>query len=114
MTEKQQFRFERKFKRRIRDKAIRPEWNRKVKVFTWSVISFIVVYSVLFHDFRYDPMNPRQGEQPFKSLREAMWRNLGKFYTHTEDTLTGGGRGARRQDSMAPGRAGSKEEGEDE
>jgi hypothetical protein len=114
MTEKQKFRFERKFKRRIRDKAIRPEWNNKVKVFTWSLITFIAVYGVLFHDFANDPMNPRPGEQPFKSLRAAMWRNLGKFYTHTEDTLTGGGRGARRQDSMPPGRAGEKEEDEDE
>jgi hypothetical protein len=112
MTEKQQFRFERKFKRRIRDKAVRPEWNNKVKIFTWSLCTFIAVYGVLFHDFANDPMNPRPGEQPFKTLRDGMWRTLGAFYTHTEDTLTGGGRGARRQDSKALGLAGDKEEDE--
>jgi hypothetical protein len=109
MTERQQFRFERKFKRRIKMKASRPMWNKWVGVVQWSLISFIIVYGVLFHDFAKDPMNPRQGEQPFKTLREAMWRKLGGFYTHTEETLTGGGRGARRQDSMEPGLAGEEE-----
>ncbi|KAH3908626.1 hypothetical protein HBH56_169910 [Parastagonospora nodorum] len=100
LTKKQQFRFERKFKRRIKDKAIRPEWNRKVTIVIWSLISFVLVYGVLFHDFAKDPWNPKPGEQPFIGLRTWMWNKLGNFYTHTEETMKGGGRGSRRQEPL--------------
>ena len=98
LTEKQQFRFERKFKRRIKLKSMRPVWDRRIKVVQWSMIGFIVVYGVLFHDFRKDPMNPRPGEQPFEGLRQRMWRLFGGFYTHTENTFTMelGERGSQR------------------
>ncbi|KAI8935037.1 hypothetical protein NX059_008701 [Plenodomus lindquistii] len=95
LTDKQQFRFERKFKRRIKQKAIKPTWDKSIAVIQWSSISFIVIYGVLFHDFRKDPMNPRPGEQPFEGLRARMWGMLGNFYTHTEDTTTVE-RGSRR------------------
>ncbi|KAF1944252.1 hypothetical protein EJ02DRAFT_341485 [Clathrospora elynae] len=108
LTEKQQFRFERKFKRRIKAKSIRPMWNKWTKIVQWSLISFIVVYGVLFHDFSKDPMNPRQGEQPFEGLRQRMWGLLGNFYTHTETAFKGAGavRGVR-----APGSALEEPEG---
>ncbi|KAH7090799.1 hypothetical protein FB567DRAFT_590173 [Paraphoma chrysanthemicola] len=109
LTERQQFRFERKFKRRIRLKALRPKWNKWVKVTQWSIISFIVVYGVLFHDFAKDPMNPRPGEQPFKGVREKMWSMLGSFYTHTEDTIKGE-RGSRRQVPLPDERRRGREE----
>ncbi|KAF2847129.1 hypothetical protein T440DRAFT_521123 [Plenodomus tracheiphilus IPT5] len=96
LTEKQQFRFERKFKRRIKAKSIKPQWDRWTKIVQWSIISFIVVYGVLFHDFRKDPMNPRPGEQPFAGLRQRMWGMLGNFYTHTEERPTAA-RGSRRE-----------------
>jgi hypothetical protein len=105
LTEKQQFRFERKFKRRIKMKAVRPGWNKGVTVATWSIISFIVVYGVLFHDFAKDPMNPRPGEQPFLRLRGWMWDKLGNFYTHTDASLEEKGRGARRKTPLGAGRA---------
>lgn len=104
LTEKQQFRFERKFKRRIKMKAVSETWNRRVTIVIWSLISFVVVYGVLFHDFAKDPMNPRPGEQPFVRLRGWMWNKLGSFYTHTEETMKGGGRGSRREVEMAEGR----------
>jgi hypothetical protein len=99
LTERQQFRFERKFKRRIREKSIRPQWNKWVKIVQWSIISFVLVYGVLFHDFAKDPMNPRPGEQPFKRLRGWMWGKLEGFYTHTENAFKGEVRGARRPES---------------
>mgnify|MGYP003624111699 CR=1 FL=1 len=99
LTERQQFRFERKFKRRIRLKSLRPVFNKWVKITQWSIISFIVVYGVLFHDFAKDPMNPRPGEQPFKGVREKMWAWIGNFYTHTEASIKGE-RGARRQEPL--------------
>ncbi|KAH8710059.1 hypothetical protein GQ44DRAFT_690394 [Phaeosphaeriaceae sp. PMI808] len=115
MTEPQQFRFERKFKRRIRLKSLRPVWNKWVGIVMWSLISFTVVYGVLFHDFAKDPMNPRPGEQPFVGLREKMWKMLGGFYTHTEATMQEA-RGSRRVKSTAaaPPAPGRKEGGGEE
>lgn len=103
LTEHQQFRFERKFKRRIRLKAIRPQWNKWVKITQWSLISFVIVYGVLFHDFAKDPMNPRPGEQVFKGIRDRMWGVLGKFYTHTEGALNETREGRHRLAPIAPG-----------
>jgi hypothetical protein len=100
LTEKQQFRFERKFKRRIKMKATSVTWNKWVGIVQWSMISFVLVYGVLFHDFAKDPMNPRPGEQPFEGVRGWMWDKLGNFYTHTEATMKGGGRGARRVEPL--------------
>lgn len=88
MTEKQQFRFERKFKRRIKLKSLSPMRDRYIKFTQWSLISFIVIYGVLFHDFAKDPMNPRPGEQVFEGVRSKMWGLLGNFYTHTEDNIS--------------------------
>ncbi|KAF1917200.1 hypothetical protein BDU57DRAFT_259391 [Ampelomyces quisqualis] len=105
LTEKQQFRFERKFKRRVKMKAVSETWNRRVTVVIWSLISFVVVYGVLFHDFANDPMNPRPGEQPFVGLRRWMWDKLGGFYTHTEESIKGGERGSRREVDMPDARA---------
>lgn len=99
LTEKQQFRFERKFKRRTKLKSLRPRWDRWTKIVQWSMIGFILVYGVLFHDFRKDPMNPRRGEQPFEGLRQRMWELLGNFYTHTESTLKVE-RGARKLEPL--------------
>ena len=95
LTDKQNFRFERKFKRRVKMKAVDPQWNRRVTVVIWSLITFVVVYGVLFQDFRHDPLNPQPGEQPFQRLRDRMWKMLGGFYTHTEETIAVE-RGARR------------------
>jgi hypothetical protein len=85
LTEKQQFRFERKFKRRMLIKSTRPQWVKWTKIVQWSLISFVVVYGVFFHDFAKDPMNPRPGEQPFVRLREWMWELYGGFWTHTRN-----------------------------
>lgn len=112
LTEKQQYRFERKFKRRIKLKSLRPQWDKWTKIVQWSLISFVVVYGVLFHDFAQDPMNPRPGEQPFKGIRDKMWSMLDNFYTHTETTLKGGERGARRLEPMGGRQTGGNQEDE--
>lgn len=83
LTEKQQFRFERKFKRRLRLKSIKPQWNKWTKIVQWNMIGFVIVYGVLFHDYAQDPMNPRPGEQPFKTLRGKMWAIWDSLWTHT-------------------------------
>ncbi|KAF2256803.1 hypothetical protein BU26DRAFT_527072 [Trematosphaeria pertusa] len=105
LTEKQQFRFERKFKRRLRLKSIKPQWQKWTKIVQWGLIGFVIVYGVLFHDFAKDPMNPTPGEQPFKRLREQMKGLYGGMWTHTE-SIAGQERGSRRT-------AGAVEEGEE-
>lgn len=97
LTEKQQFRFERKFKRRLRMKAIKPQWQRWTKIVQWSAIGFVTVYGVFFHDFAKDPMNPRPGEQPFKGLRDWVKRLGEGIWTHTA-TRERGGRRLRREE----------------
>lgn len=82
LTEKQQFRFERKYKRRLLLKSWKPQWQKWTKVIQWGLISFIVVHGVLFYDFAKDPMNPQPGEQPFKWLRGHMWGWYDSLWTH--------------------------------
>lgn len=86
LTHRQQFRYERKWKRRLLLKSYKPQWQKWTKIVQWSLISFVVVYSVFFYDFAKDPMNPRPGEQPFKGLRERMWKLYDGLWTH--NTIT--------------------------
>ena len=109
LTEKQQFYFERKFKRRIRQKSIKPTWNKWTKIVQWSIISFIIVHGVFFYDFAEDPMNPTPGKQPFQGLRDKMWAILGNFYTQSPATVGVPDRGARRVEPMGSSRAGVEE-----
>ncbi|KAJ8109336.1 hypothetical protein OPT61_g7531 [Boeremia exigua] len=109
LTEKQQYSFERKFKRRTQLKALKPTWNKWVKIVQWSVISFIVVHGIFFYDFSKDPMNPTPGKQPFQGLRDKMWAILGNFYTQSPSTIGMPDRGARREEPMASPRAGVEE-----
>ncbi|KAF2866190.1 hypothetical protein BDV95DRAFT_631955 [Massariosphaeria phaeospora] len=88
LTEKQQFRFERKYKRRLLLASIKPEWNKWTKIVQWSLIGFVLVWGVFFHEFATDPMNPRPGEEPFKEFRAWMWNGVRGFWTHTA-TSTG-------------------------
>ncbi|KAF2016897.1 hypothetical protein BU24DRAFT_419944 [Aaosphaeria arxii CBS 175.79] len=96
LTEKQQFRFERKFKRRLRLKSIKPTWNKWVKIVQWSLIGGVTVYAVFFYDFRKDPMNPRPGEQPFDWLRAWTREKLGGVWSVGSGSSTIGERGQRR------------------
>jgi hypothetical protein len=105
LTERQQFRFERKFKRRMRLKSIKPQWQKWTKIVQWSMISFVVVWGVFFHDFASDPMNPRPGEQPFVGLREWMRGLYGGFWSHT---LEGDTR-SRAPAELAPSRPGRRQ-----
>jgi hypothetical protein len=99
LTERQQFRFERKFKRRLQLKSFRPGWDKWVKITMWTLIGTVTIYSVLFHDFTNDAMNPRPGEQPFKSLRDWLKRQTSGFWSYSKDIEEARERGFRR----APG-----------
>ncbi|KAF2788181.1 hypothetical protein K505DRAFT_329119 [Melanomma pulvis-pyrius CBS 109.77] len=83
LTERQQFRFERKYKRRLRMKSIKPAWNKWTTIVQWSLIGWVLVYGVFWYDFAKDPMNPRPGEQPFKGIRAWMKSWTDSFWSHT-------------------------------
>ncbi|KAF2711962.1 hypothetical protein K504DRAFT_464060 [Pleomassaria siparia CBS 279.74] len=83
LNERQQFRFERKFKRRLLIKSIKPTYIKWNKIVMWSLISFVTVYAVLWHDFANDPMNPRPEEQPFNALRNWVKSWTDSIWTHT-------------------------------
>jgi hypothetical protein len=91
LTERQQFRFERKYKRRLRMKSIKPLWIKWTKIVQWSLIGFVVVYGVFLHDFTKDPMNPRPGEQPFVRIRAWAKGLTGGFWSHTSTDVPRGG-----------------------
>ncbi|THW17683.1 hypothetical protein D6C85_09018 [Aureobasidium pullulans] len=48
LSQKHQFRLERRYRRRAKLKWARPTWTKFVKLSTWATISFVVVYGVLF------------------------------------------------------------------
>ncbi|KAI5268992.1 hypothetical protein E4T47_07333 [Aureobasidium subglaciale] len=50
LSQKHQFRLERRYRRRAKLKWARPAWTKFVKLSTWATISFVVVYGVLFMD----------------------------------------------------------------
>jgi len=64
-------------------KSIKPLWIKWTKIVQWSLIGFVVVYGVFWHDFAKDPMNPRPGEQPFVRIRAWMKGLTSGFWSHT-------------------------------
>ncbi|POS84086.1 hypothetical protein EPUL_004106 [Erysiphe pulchra] len=72
---KQQFRYERKFKRRSKLKWLRPRWVKGVKIAQFTSIVFVLVYGVLFMDLSTEG-SPRH--RPFAGVRN--W-----FFGMTED-----------------------------
>jgi hypothetical protein len=91
LSERRQFYFERRWKRRMLMKSIRPRWQKGVKIFTWVTIGFVTVYAVFFYDHRNDSWNPQPGEQPFQELRDwtrdFLYGIFGSFWTDTAKAL---------------------------
>ncbi|GAB7350192.1 hypothetical protein MBLNU459_g0853t2 [Dothideomycetes sp. NU459] len=50
LSQKHQFRLERRYRRRAKLAWARPRWTKFVKLATWGSIAFVVVYGVLFMD----------------------------------------------------------------
>ncbi|EOD52327.1 hypothetical protein BKCO1_4300012 [Neofusicoccum parvum] len=73
LPSKHQFRLERKFRRRSQLKWARPRWNKIIKLTQWATISFVVVYGVLFMDWR-DEIKAKgrsrdENAQPFQGVQ---------------------------------------------
>lgn len=76
LTEKEQFRLERRYRRRAKLKWARPKWTKAVKITQLSLVTFTVVYGVLFLDWQ-------QEKQPFQGIRSWFNNATGNILTRT-------------------------------
>ncbi|RYP46747.1 hypothetical protein DL768_007094 [Monosporascus sp. mg162] len=67
LTEKEKFRFERRYKRRVKLATARPRWDKFVRLAQLSSVTF---YSVLFMDWETE-------KQPFQGIRDRFWGAFG-------------------------------------
>ncbi|RYP59575.1 hypothetical protein DL771_010843 [Monosporascus sp. 5C6A] len=69
LTEKEKFRFERRYKRRVKLATARPRWDKFVRLAQLSSVTF---YSVLFMDWETE-------KQPFQGvkIRDRFWGTFG-------------------------------------
>ncbi|KAH7064933.1 hypothetical protein B0J12DRAFT_18898 [Macrophomina phaseolina] len=82
---KHQFRLERKYRRRSQLKWARPRWNKFVKLAQWATISFVVVYGVLFMDWRDEVQAKGRSRdanaQPFQGIRDWYRRTVDSIWS---------------------------------
>ncbi|KAF7184999.1 hypothetical protein HII31_13622 [Pseudocercospora fuligena] len=64
LSQKHQFRLERRYRRRAKLKWARPNWTKGVKLAQWGSIVFVCVYGVLYLDVG-------NGQTPFDGIRQA-------------------------------------------
>ncbi|KAI0162453.1 hypothetical protein BJ166DRAFT_268853 [Pestalotiopsis sp. NC0098] len=72
LSQKEQFRFEKKYKRRVKLATARPRWDKYVKMAQLVTVTGVTVYSVLFMDWNTE-------HQPFQGLRNKFWGALESF-----------------------------------
>jgi len=75
LTQKEQFRFERKFRRRSKLKWARPKWNRNLQLVQWGGSVFIIAYAVFFLDWRTNEMQKGEpeGKPWYSDLGDSFW-----------------------------------------
>ncbi|KAI1403336.1 hypothetical protein F4819DRAFT_484778 [Hypoxylon fuscum] len=72
LSEKEQFRFERRYKRRVKLATARPRWDKYVRLAQLFSVTSVLIYSVLFMDWNTE-------KQPFQGIRDHFWGALGTF-----------------------------------
>ncbi|KAI1843033.1 hypothetical protein JX266_010722 [Neoarthrinium moseri] len=72
LSQKEQFRFEKKYKRRVKLATARPRWDRLVKMAQLFSVTSVLIYSVLFMDWNTE-------HQPFQGLRDRFWGAVESF-----------------------------------
>ncbi|KAI0395637.1 hypothetical protein F5Y17DRAFT_182222 [Xylariaceae sp. FL0594] len=72
LSRMEQFRLEKKYKRRVKLATARPRWDKFVRLAQLGSVSFVLVYSVLFMDWNTE-------RQPFEGVRNAFWGAMGAF-----------------------------------
>ncbi|OQD72908.1 hypothetical protein PENDEC_c018G01086 [Penicillium decumbens] len=69
LSQKHQFRLERKYRRRAALKYARPNFVKGVQLAQWGIIGFVVIYAVLF-------MNWDTKDTPFDGIREGVFSSI--------------------------------------
>ncbi|KAI8630783.1 hypothetical protein F5Y19DRAFT_33684 [Xylariaceae sp. FL1651] len=72
LSEKEQFRFERRYKRRVKLATARPRWDKLVRLAQLGSVTFVLIYSILFMDWNTE-------KQPFEGVRSKFWGAIGAF-----------------------------------
>ncbi|KAI1780327.1 hypothetical protein F4818DRAFT_435535 [Hypoxylon cercidicola] len=72
LSEKEQFRFERRYKRRLFLATARPRWDRYVRLAQLFSVTSVFIYAVLFMDWQSQ-------KQPFQGVRDKFWGAVGAF-----------------------------------
>ncbi|KAI2617273.1 hypothetical protein GGS26DRAFT_596443 [Hypomontagnella submonticulosa] len=70
LSEKEQFRFERRYKRRVKLATARPRWDKLVRLTQLFSVTFVLIYSVLFMDWNTE-------KQPFQGVRDTVFGAFG-------------------------------------
>ncbi|KAJ1338088.1 hypothetical protein MN608_00946 [Microdochium nivale] len=72
LSEKEQFRFERRYKRRVKLATARPRWDKYVRLAQLASVSFVGVYTVFWMDWQTE--NP-----PFEGVRQVFRNAFASF-----------------------------------
>ncbi|KAI1163096.1 hypothetical protein F5B18DRAFT_350712 [Nemania serpens] len=70
LSDKEKFRFEKRYKRRIKLATARPRWNRYVQLAQLGIITTVIIYAVLFMEWETK-------KQPFERIRKHFWGFFG-------------------------------------
>ncbi|KAI2611776.1 uncharacterized protein GGS25DRAFT_520087 [Hypoxylon fragiforme] len=70
LSEKEKFRFERRYKRRVKLASARPRWDKFMRLVQLVSVTSVLIYTVLF-------MNWGQEKHPFHDTRVKFWNAIG-------------------------------------
>ncbi|KAI0182092.1 hypothetical protein GGR52DRAFT_527393 [Hypoxylon sp. FL1284] len=70
LSEKEQFRFERRYKRRLILATARPRWDKVVRLAQLFSVTSVLIYSTLFMEWPTE-------KQPFQGIRDKFWGMFG-------------------------------------
>lgn len=83
LSPKEQFRFEKKFRRRNKLAWARPRWVKFTKLMQWGLIGTFTVYGVLFYDWEKKEGDP----EPFEGVRTVVRGWADSIWTKSNTTL---------------------------
>ncbi|KAF2721013.1 hypothetical protein K431DRAFT_206785, partial [Polychaeton citri CBS 116435] len=81
LSQKHQFRLERRYRRRAKLKWARPTWTKSVKLAQWASIIGVLIYGVLYMEVG------EKGEEatPFDTIRAWYKQQVGSLEAQRED-----------------------------
>lgn len=83
LSPKEQFRFEKKFRRRNKLAWARPRWTKATKLVQWGLISSFTTYGILFYDWQKKEGDP----EPFEGVRKFYRQMADGIWTASNTTL---------------------------